>query len=131
MSGIKDVVKAARLILTEDGDVTDLVPESKISFGNSPQKAVKPRIVIEVSGTTYSPTFYNDREAKTYTIDYAIYSNSVGQCATIMETVQAAIASYPQPSVQVPWTIRLVDETFQAEVDGVLVGVVSATFQTS
>ena len=131
MSGIKDVVKAARLILTEDGDVTDLVPESKISFGNSPQKTAKPRIVIEVSGTTYSPTFYNDREAKTYTIDYAVYSDSVGQCATIMEAVQAAIAQYPEPSAQVPWTIRLVDETFQAEVDGVLVGVVSATFQTS
>ena len=129
---ISDLVKMARHVIATDtqSTVTEVVPAQRISYGNSPQKQQKPRIVLEVSGTTYTPTFDDDRKVKTFTVDYAVYSDSVAQCTDVMERIQTVIRQHEVPSNGLGFDVRLTDETLQAEVDGVLVGVVQATFQT-
>lgn len=132
---ISDLVKMARHVVATDtqSTVTDVVPAQRISYGNSPQKQQKPRIVLEVSGTTYTPTFDDDRKVKTFTVDYAVYSDSVSQCTDIMERIQTVLLQHETGASNngLGFDIRMTDETLQAEVDGVLVGVVQATFQTS
>ena len=132
---ISDLVKMARHVIATEGlsTVKDVVPANRISYGNSPQKTVTPRIVLEVSGTTYSPTFDDDRKVRTYTVDYAVYSKSVAECTDIMERIQTVIRQHETGAANngLGFDVRLTDETLQAEVDGVLVGVVQATFQTS
>ncbi len=130
---ISDLVKMARHVIATDtqSTVPDVVPAQRITYGNSPQKQQKPRIVLEVSGTTYTPTFDDDRKVKTFTVDYAVYSDSVAQCTDVMERIQTVIRQHEVPSNGLGFDVRLTDETLQAEVDGVLVGVVQATFQTS
>lgn len=131
MASIRDVVLTARSILTGDAALTALVPAAKITFGNSPQKDAKPRIVIEVARTEYAPTFYDDSKVRTYTVEYAVYSDSVDECTNIMDAVRGAVAANQVEPNPLDFDIRLIDESLQAEVDGVLLGVVSATFQTS
>ena len=130
---ISDLVKMARHVIATDtqSTVPDVVPAQRITYGNSPQKQQKPRIVLEVSGTTYTPTFDDDRKVKTFTVDYAVYSDSVAQCTDVMARIQTVIRQHEVPSNGLGFDVRLTDETLQAEVDGVLVGVVQATFQTS
>ena len=93
---ISDLVKMARHVIATEGlsTVKDVVPANRISYGNSPQKTVTPRIVLEVSGTTYSPTFDDDRKVRTYTVDYAVYSKSVAECTDIMERIQTVIRQH-------------------------------------
>ena len=130
---ISDLVKMARHVIATDtqSTVPDVVPAQRITYGNSPQKQQKPRIVLEVAGTTYTPTFDDDRKVKTFTVDYAVYSDSVAQCTDVMARIQTVIRQHEVPSNGLGFDVRLTDETLQAEVDGVLVGVVQATFQTS
>ena len=127
MATLRNAILEARQALTDYADLTQLVPEGQITFGNSPQKDVMPRIVIEVAGVDYEPTFYNDREQKIYIINYAVFSTQVDQCTQILDELRLALDAYTSQQFET----RITDETFSATVDGVLVGVVEATFTNS
>lgn len=122
---LRNAILEARAALTSHADLTALVPVAQITYGNSPQKDVMPRIVIEASGTEYDATFMASRKVQTFTLDYAVYSNSVDECTNIMDKMRDALDIYDSSE----FSIRVTDESFQAEVDGTLVGVVVATFQ--
>lgn len=122
---LRNAILEARAVLTSYADLTALVPVAQITYGNSPQKDVMPRIVIEASGTEYDATFMASRKVQTFTLDYAVYSNSVDECTNIMDKMRDALDIYDSSE----FSIRVTDESFQAEVDGTLVGVVVATFQ--
>lgn len=122
---LRNAILEARAVLTSYADLTALVPVAQITYGNSPQKDVMPRIVIEASGTEYDATFMASRKVQTFTLDYAVYSDSVDACTNIMDKMRDALDIYDSSE----FSIRVTDESFQAEVDGTLVGVVVATFQ--
>jgi len=54
-----------------------------------------------------------------------VYSKSVDTCTAIMDEVRQALDTYQSSD----FAVRVTDESFQAEVDNVLLGVVVATFQ--
>jgi len=122
---LRNAILEARAALTGATALTDLVPERSITFGNSPQKDRMPRIVIEVSGAEYDATFTQSRKVQTFTVEYAVYSKSVDTCTAIMDEVRQALDTYQSSD----FAVRVTDESFQAEVDNVLLGVVVATFQ--
>ena len=122
---LRNAILEARAALTSNADLTALVPVAQITYGNSPQKDVMPRIVIEASGTEYDATFMASRKVQTFTLEYAVYSDSVDACTNIMDKMRDALDIYDSSE----FSIRVTDESFQAEVDGTLVGVVVATFQ--
>lgn len=122
---LRDAILEARTAITTNVHVTDLVPARNITFGNSPQKDLLPRIVIEVSSAEYEATFTQSRKVQTFTVEYAVYSDSVDQCTAIMDAIRNAL-DFNQSSA---FAVRTTDESFQAEVDNVLLGVIVATFQ--
>lgn len=122
---LRNAILEARAALTGVTAVTDLVPARNITFGNSPQKDTMPRIVIEVSSAEYDATFTQSRKVQTFTVEYAVYSDSVDTCTAIMDEVRLALDSYTSSA----FAVRVTDESFQAEVDNVLLGVVVSTFQ--
>lgn len=122
---LRNAILEARAALTGAPALTALVPERSITFGNSPQKDLMPRIVIEVSGAEYDATFTQSRKVQTFTVEYAVYSKSVDTCTAIMDEVRQALDTYQSSD----FAVRVTDESFQAEVDNVLLGVVVATFQ--
>lgn len=122
---LRNAILEARAALTGATALTDLVPERSITFGNSPQKDLMPRIVIEVSSAEYEATFTQSRKVQTFTVEYAVYSKSVDTCTAIMDEVRQALDTYQSSD----FSVRVTDESFQAEVDNVLLGVVVATFQ--
>lgn len=122
---LRNAILEARAALTGATALTDLVPERNITFGNSPQKDRMPRIVIEVSSAEYEATFTQSRKVQTFTVEYAVYSKSVDTCTAIMDEVRQALDTYQSSD----FAVRVTDESFQAEVDNVLLGVVVATFQ--
>ena len=122
---LRNAILEARAALTGATAVTDLVPERNITFGNSPQKDTMPRIVIEVSSAEYDATFTQSRKVQTFTVEYAVYSDSVDTCTAIMDEVRLALDGYTSSA----FAVRVTDESFQAEVDNVLLGVVVSTFQ--
>ncbi len=122
---LRNAILEARAALTGVTAVTDLVPERNITFGNSPQKDTMPRIVIEVSSAEYDATYTQSRKVQTFTVEYAVYSKSVDTCTAIMDEVRHALDAYTSSA----FSVRVTDESFQAELDNVLLGVVVATFQ--
>lgn len=122
---LRDAIKEARAAIVASSAVTSLVGDLKITFGNSRQADPNPRIVIEVSGSEYTPTFLQSRKVQTFTVEYACYSNSVDECTQIMDAVRVALDTY----VSSDFSVRVSDESFQADVDNNLLGVVVATFQ--
>ena len=121
---LRNAILEARAALTGATALTDLVPERNITFGNSPQKDRMPRIVIEVSSAEYAATFTQSRKVQTFTVEYAVYSKSVDTCTAIMDEVRQALDTYQSSD----FAVRVTDESFQAEVDNILLGVVVATF---
>ena len=122
---LRQAIIEARKALTDSADVIALVGDLKITFGNSRQADPNPRIVIEVSGSEYTPTFLQSRKVQTFTVEYACYSDSVDECTQIMDAVRVALDTY----VSSDFSVRVSDESFQADVDNNLLGVVVATFQ--
>ena len=122
---LRDAIKEARAAMLASSAVTSLVGDLKITFGNSRQADVNPRIVIEVSGAEYTPTFLQSRKVQTFTVEYACYSESVDECTQIMDAVREALDTYTSSD----FAVRVADESFQADVDNTLLGVVVATFQ--
>lgn len=122
---LRDAIKEARAAMLASSAVTSLVGDLKITFGNSRQADTNPRIVIEVSGAEYTPTFLQSRKVQTFTVEYACYSESVDECTQIMDAVREALDTY----VSSDFAVRVADESFQADVDNTLLGVVVATFQ--
>jgi hypothetical protein len=127
MATLRNAIADARTALINYTPLTDLISADKITFGNSPQKDVMPRIVIEVSGVEYQPTFKEARKSQVFQMDFGVYAKSVDQCTAIMDEVRYALEAYTSAD----FAIRLVDETFQADVDNNMFGVIFAEFTDS
>lgn len=124
MATLRQAIIDARNALVNYTPLTDLISADKITFGNSPQKDAMPRIVLEVSGVEYQPTFDEARKVQVFQMDFGVYSKTVDQCTAIMDEVRYALEAYTSAD----FSIRLVDETFQADVDNNLFGVIFAEF---
>ena len=127
MATLRQAIIDGRNALVNYTPLTDLISADKITFGNSPQKETMPRIVLEVSGVEYTPTFNEARKAQVFQMDFGVYSKTVDQCTAIMDEVRYALEAYTSAD----FSIRLVDETFQADVDNNLFGVIFAEFTDS
>lgn len=114
-------------MVNTDSDVTELVPASKITFSRGIQGATKPYIVLTVAAADYESTTSVEDASAAYRIDYHTYGDTAAN--TLM--VQEKIANAARSKTNNQYDIRLFDEDYFVDVDGVHRGTVSVIFRTN
>lgn len=127
---LKNCIPVARTIATSSEEVTDLLgddPETKITFARAIQGTAKPYITINVGAVDYESTVRRENHSSAYRIDYITYANSASEALTIHDELFRFVRAYRDDD----FDIRMLDEDYFVDVDGVHRATISVVFRTN
>lgn len=127
---LKNCIPLARTVVTSSQTVLDLLgddPETKVTFARAIQGISKPYITVNVGAVDYESTVRRENNSSSYRIDYITYANSGSEALTIHDALFTLIRGYRDDD----FDIRMLDEDYFVDVDGIHRATISAVFRTN
>lgn len=121
------ILPKALSIIKDEATITALVPADSITFQRANQGIGKPYIVISVGDVQYTPTHTDEIATGAYVIEYNIFSDSAQNALTIHNTV----LNYMKSAYDSDYDIRLFDEDYNIDNDGVHISSVSTVWRSN
>lgn len=127
---LKNCIPVARNIVINNQTVlthlgTD--PETKVTFARAIQGIEKPYITINVGAADYESTVRRENASAAYRIDYITYADSGSEALTIHQSM----FSLMRQATDDDFDIRILDEDYFVDVDGVHRATISVVFRTN
>ncbi len=123
------IVPVALRLADEQTSITDELgsnPGQRISFARAPQGLAKPYITLNIQGADYEATTTSSEASGVYRIDYIIYADTAQKALTILDALKTVAAAY----TNVNYDVRLLDEDYFVDVDGVHRATLATTWRT-
>lgn len=122
-----NIVPVALQLVNTDDDILEHVEVGKITFSRGIQGATKPYIILTVAAADYESTTSVENASAAYRIDYHTYADSAATALTVHDLITQAAKTYNNND----YDIRLFDEDYFVDVDGVHRATVSVVFRTN
>ncbi len=124
---LKEIVPLALEMANEDEEITEEVPPSKITFARGIQGVSKPYMILSIEAVNYDSTTETEDAVASYRIDYHTYADTAQKALTIHEKVVIKAKEYALHD----YDVRLFDEDYFVDVDGVHRSTVSVVFRSN
>jgi|13_taG_2_1085334.scaffolds.fasta_scaffold02923_2 hypothetical protein len=119
----RDIVINNQVVTTHLGDN----PETKVTFARAIQGMEKPYITINVGAADYDSTVRRENASAAYRIDYITYAESGSEALTIHNSMFSVM----RQATDDDFDIRILDEDYFVDVDGVHRATISVVFRTN
>lgn len=124
---LKNIIPVAMTLVNTDSDILTHVQADKISFSRGIQGVAKPYIILVVGAADLESTTAVENASSAYRIDYNTYADTAEKALTVHDLITEAAKTYTNAD----YDIRLFDEDYFVDVDGVHRATVSVVFRTN
>jgi hypothetical protein len=122
-----NIVPVALTMVNTDDDILEHVDATKITFSRGVQGVSKPYIILTVGAADYESTTGVENASAAYRIDYNTYADTSRTALRIHDLIKERAKTYTNND----YDIRLFDEDYFVDVDGVHRATISVVFRTN